>query len=75
MLLVLFVVVDSSRRNPKTRKQVVCALVCSMSPSCGSDQFARHVHRGVGGSPRVMVQHTRVVVGATSYNTAHKLFY
>ena len=32
-----------------------------------SDQPARLVHRGVIGSPRVMVQHSRVVVGATSY--------
>ena len=31
--LMLFVVVGPSRRNPKTRKQVVvCALTCSMSP-------------------------------------------
>ena len=28
-------------------------------------QLARLVHRGVGGSPRVMVQHARVMVGAT----------
>ena len=31
------------------------------------DQLARLVHRGVIGSPWVMVQHARVVVGATSY--------
>ena len=34
---------------------------------CGGDRLARFVHREVGGSPRVMVQHARVVVGATSY--------
>ena len=29
----------------------------------GGDQFARLTHRGVGGPPRVMMQHARVVVG------------
>ena len=73
MLLLLFVVVGSSRRNPNTRKQVV---VCTLSKNymqhvaslgkycCCGHQFARFVHRGVGSSPRVMVQHARVVVGA-----------
>ena len=44
---------------------------------CVGDQFARLVHRGVGGSLRVMVQHARVVIGATSYyhGTIQKLFY
>ena len=36
-----------------------------MSP--GDDQVARLIHSGVGGSPRVMVQHARVVVGAIGY--------
>ena len=75
MLLLLFVVVGSFRHNPKTRKQVVyvhlrAACLLGKYCCCGSDQFARPVHRGVGGSPRVMVQHTRrVVVGATSHST------
>ena len=34
---------------------------------CGGDQLARLVHRGVGDPPRVIVQHARVVVGATRY--------
>ena len=40
-----------------------------MSPreTAGGDQLARLVHRGVGGSLRVMVQRARVIVGATSY--------
>ena len=40
-----------------------------MSPreNTGGDQLARLVHRGVGSSLPVMVQHARVVLGATSY--------
>ena len=34
---------------------------------CGGDQLARLVHRGVCGSPRMMVQHARAVVGASNY--------
>ena len=42
----------------------------------GGDQYARHAHRGVGGCPRVMVQHARLAVGANScyHGTIHKLF-
>ena len=43
-----------------------------MSPreNTGGDQLARLVHRGVGSSLRVMVQHARVVVvGVTSCTT------
>ena len=38
---------------------------------CGSDKFARLVHRGVGGSPRMMVQQTRVVVQHTRVVVRH----
>ena len=68
--------------NPNTRrKQVVRRIMyaaCRLGKyCCCGDKFARLVHRGVGGSPRVMVQHARVVVGATSYyhGTIHKSFY
>ena len=79
MLLLLFIVVGFSRRKPKTRKQVV--VTCMQHDPKGNTADVVVINlldlytRGVGGSPRVMVQHTRVVVGATSYNTAHKLFY
>ena len=44
----------------------------AMSPreNTGGDRLARPVHRGVGSSLRMVVQHARVVVvGATSYTT------
>ena len=71
-----------SRRSPQntktccmyvyTSKYAACPL--GKCCCCGGDQI---VHRGVGGSPRVMMQHACVVVGATSYyhGTVHKLFY
>ena len=69
----------------KTREQVVYfvrtrKLIAAMSPreDSGGDQLARLVHRGVGSSLRVMVQHARrrVVIGATSYyhGTSHTRF-
>ena len=70
MLLLLFVVVGSFRRNPKHENRLLYvdeygAYRLETHSSCG-DQLARFVHRGVGGSARVMVQLARVVVGATS---------
>ena len=37
----------------------------------GGDQLARLVNRGVGSSLRVMVQHARVLVGASNYHWYH----
>ena len=78
---VAVVAMGSSRRNPKRRKQVVISALMHVAWGNAAAvvviNFARLVHRGVGGYPRVMAQHVRVVVGATSYyyGTIHKLLY
>ena len=66
------VVVGSSRRKPKNTKtdRLLHVHSCSMSPReilVDGDQLALLLHRGLGGSPRVVVQHVRVVIGETSY--------
>ena len=42
----------------------------------GGDQLAQREHREIGSSPRVMVQHARMVVDATScyHGTTRMLF-
>ena len=62
MLLLLFVGVGSSRRNPQNENRLLYVhlyATCRLGKCCccGDDQFARLVHRGVDGAPRVKVQH------------------
>ena len=71
MLLLLLLRVPLVASPQKTRKQVLCTRklmqTCRLGKNTGGDQLARLLHRGVGGFLRVIVQHARVVVGATSY--------
>ena len=74
MLLLLFVV-GSSCLTLKHENRLLYAACRLGKHCCAGDQFARLVHGGVRGSPRVMVHHARVVVGATIYyhGPIHKL--
>ena len=72
LLLLLWVSLVATPKKTKTGRKYsskYSSAHVAMSPReyPGGDQLARLVHREVGSSLRVMVQHARVAVGAASY--------